>query len=65
MTYEEMRTMAEFLFPLTADKLANYISFSLQDKDLLDIEVQDPVCYYDNHLHTSTIQKTQAHSQAA
>ncbi len=44
MTDEEMRTMAEFLFPLTADKLANYISFSLQDKDLLDIEVQDPVC---------------------
>lgn len=44
MTDEEMRRMVEFLFPLTADKLANYISFSLQDKDLLDIEVQDPVC---------------------
>ena len=44
MTDEEMRTMSEFLFPLTADKLANYISFTLQDKDLLDIEVQDPVC---------------------
>lgn len=44
MTDEEMRTMAEFLFPLTADKLGNYISFSLQDKDLLNIEVQDPVC---------------------
>ena len=44
MTDEEMRTMAEFLFPLTADKLGNYISFSLQEKDLLNIEVQDPVC---------------------
>jgi hypothetical protein len=44
MTDEEMRTMSEFLFPLTADKLANYISFSLQEKDLLDIEVQDPIC---------------------
>ena len=44
MTNEEMRTMAEFLFPLTADKLGNYISFSLQEKDLLNIEVQDPVC---------------------
>ena len=44
MTDKEMRTMADFLFPLTAEKLGNYISFSLQDKDLLDIEVQDPVC---------------------
>jgi len=44
MTDEEMRTMSEILFPLTADKLANYISFSLQEKDLLDIEVQDPIC---------------------
>jgi hypothetical protein len=44
MTNEEMRTMADFLFPLTAEKLGNYISFSLQEKDLLDIEVQDPVC---------------------
>ena len=44
MTDEEMRTMADFLFPLTAEKLGNYISFSLQDKDLLDIQVQDPVC---------------------
>jgi hypothetical protein len=44
MTDEEMRTMSEFLFPLTADKLANYISFTLQEKDLLDIEVQDPIC---------------------
>ena len=44
MTDEEMRTMSEFLFPLTADKLGNYISFSLQEKDLLNIEVQDPVC---------------------
>jgi hypothetical protein len=44
MTDEEMRTMAEFLFPLTADKLGNYISFSLQEKNLLNIEVQDPVC---------------------
>ena len=44
MTDEEMRTMSEFLFPLTADKLANYISFTLQEKDLLNIEVQDPVC---------------------
>jgi len=44
MTDEEMRTMSEFLFPLTADKLANYISFTLQEKDLFDIEVQDPIC---------------------
>ena len=44
MTDEEMRTMSEFLFPLTADKLANYISFTLQEKDLLNIEVQDPIC---------------------
>ena len=44
LTDEEMRTMSEFLFPLTADKLANYISFTLQEKDLLDIEVQDPIC---------------------
>jgi hypothetical protein len=32
------------LMPLTAEKLGNYISFSLQEKDLLDIEVQDPIC---------------------
>ena len=44
MTDEEMRIMSEFLFPLTADKLANYISFTLQEKDLLNIEVQDPIC---------------------
>ena len=44
MTDKEMRTMTEFLFPLTAEKLGNYVSFSLQEKDLLNIEVQDPVC---------------------
>ena len=44
MTDKEMRTMTEFLFPLTAEKLGNYVSFSLQEKDLLAIEVQDPVC---------------------
>jgi hypothetical protein len=44
MTNEELQTLSEFLFPLTAEKLGNYISFSLQEKDLLNIEVQDPVC---------------------
>jgi hypothetical protein len=44
MTDKELQTMSEFLFPLTAEKLGNYISFSLQEKDLLAIEVQDPVC---------------------
>ena len=44
MTNEELQTLSEFLFPLTAEKLGNYISFSLQEKDLLDIEVQDPIC---------------------
>ena len=44
MTDKELRTMSEFLFPLTAEKLGNYISFSLQEKDLLNIEVQEPVC---------------------
>jgi len=44
MTDKELQTLSEFLFPLTAEKLGNYISFSLQEKDLLAIEVQDPVC---------------------
>lgn len=44
MTDKELQTLSEFLFPLTAEKFGNYISFSLQEKDLLAIEVQDPVC---------------------
>ena len=44
MTDKELQTLSEFLFPLTAEKLGNYISFSLQEKDLLNIEVQEPVC---------------------
>jgi hypothetical protein len=44
MTAKELQLVSEFLTVQTGESLGNYISFSLQEKDLLNIEVQDPVC---------------------
>lgn len=44
MTAKELQLVSEFLTIKTGESLGNYISFSLQEKDLLNIEVQDPVC---------------------
>ncbi len=44
MNSEELQILSECISKGTGEAMANYISFNLQDKDLLDIEVQDPVC---------------------
>jgi hypothetical protein len=44
MTAKELQLVSEFLTIKTGESLGNYISFSLQEKDLLNIEVQEPVC---------------------
>ena len=44
MTTKELQLVSEFLTVQTGESLGNYISFSLQEKDLLNIEVQEPVC---------------------
>jgi hypothetical protein len=45
MTSEEISLLADLLSDVTnGAKLADAISFSIQDKDYLNIEVQEPVC---------------------
>ena len=45
MTSEEISLLADLLSDVTnGAKLADAISFSMQDKDYLNIEVQEAVC---------------------
>ena len=45
MTSEEISLLADLLSDVTnGAKLADAISFSVQDKDYASIEVQEPVC---------------------
>ena len=44
MTSEELTTLCDCLNDSIADKMSNYLFFVLQDKDLLNIEVQEPAC---------------------
>ena len=45
MTSEEINLLADLLSNVkNGAKLADVISFSIQDKDYLNIEVQEPVC---------------------
>ena len=45
MTSSEIDMLAEFLADVkNGAKLSNAISFQIQDKDYLNIEVQEPVC---------------------
>ena len=44
MTAKDLQLVSEFLSVQTGEALSNYISFALQEKDLLKIEVQESVC---------------------
>jgi predicted transport protein len=44
MTAKDLQLVSEFLSKQTSEALSNYIAFTLQEKDLLDIEVQESVC---------------------
>jgi hypothetical protein len=45
MTSEEISLLADLLSDVkNGAKLSDAISFSIQDKDYLNIEVQEPVC---------------------
>ena len=40
----DLRLLAEWIKDGAANSLANYLSFELQERDSLNIEVQEPVC---------------------
>ena len=40
----ELKLLAEWIKDKPANSLANYLSFELQERDPLNIEVQEPVC---------------------
>jgi len=40
----DLRLLAEWIKDDAANSLANYLSFELQNRDSLNIEVQEPVC---------------------
>jgi hypothetical protein len=44
MTSDELQVLAECLNESTGEKLLDFISFDLQNRDLLNIEVQESVC---------------------
>ena len=44
MTVKDLQLVSEFLTVQTGEALSNYIIFTLQEKDLLNIEVQESVC---------------------
>jgi len=44
MTSKELQVLAECLNESTSGKLSDFISFDLQNRDLLNIEVQESVC---------------------
>jgi hypothetical protein len=43
MTAKDLQLVSEFLSVQTGEALSNYIIFTLQEKDLLNIEVQESV----------------------
>jgi len=40
----DLRLLAEWIKDKPANSLANYLSFELQDRESINIEVQEPVC---------------------
>lgn len=44
MTSKELQVLTECLNESTSGKLSDFISFDLQNRDLLNIEVQESVC---------------------
>ena len=44
MTSDELQVLAEYLNESTGGKLLDFISFDLQNRDMLNIEVQESVC---------------------
>jgi hypothetical protein len=44
MTSKELQVLAECLNESSGGKLSDFISFDLQNRDMLNIEVQESVC---------------------
>ena len=44
MTAPELQVLSECLSKQTGEALSNYISFAIQEKDMFNIEVQEPAC---------------------
>jgi len=44
MTNNELQLLAECIIDGNGEKLANYISMVIRDRDYMNIEVQEPVC---------------------
>jgi hypothetical protein len=44
LSSEELRSLTEWLKDGTAAALTDYLSFELQERNSIDIEVQEPVC---------------------
>ena len=44
LSSKELQVLAECLNESTGGKLSDFISFDLQNRDLLNIEVQESVC---------------------
>ncbi len=40
----DLRLLAEWIKDKPANSLANYLSFELQERESINIEVQEPVC---------------------
>jgi len=44
MTNNELQLLAECIIDGNGEKLADYISMVVRDRDYMNIEVQEPVC---------------------
>jgi hypothetical protein len=44
MTNNELQLLAECIIDNNGEKLADYISMVIRDRDYMNIEVQEPVC---------------------
>ena len=44
LSVRDLKLLAEWIKVDAANTLANYLSFELQERDSINIEVQEPVC---------------------
>lgn len=44
LTTKELQIVSQFITRATGEMIVNFVSAELQDRDLRDIEVQEPVC---------------------
>ena len=44
LTLKELQIVSQFITQSTGEMLVNFVSAELQDRDLREIEVQEPVC---------------------